>query len=153
MKFQSVLVGLLTVFSFNISLAIPQESVPGEVTDDSALVEAIATHRNAFYVEAGNLRVTQILPEDNQGLPHQKWVAVTSTGETILVVYNLDMGPRVPVKVGDHFAVGGQFIWSKRGPLIHWTHDDPRKYRPDGYIYFNGLVYGDTDREDVNAAQ
>lgn len=153
MTLHSVFVGLLTIFTVKICFALPQDPIPGEVTDDSALVDVMASQRNAYYVEAGNLQVTKILPEDHQGLPHQKWVARTSTGDSIVVIYNLDMGPKVPLKVGDHFAVGGQFIWSQRGPLIHWTHDDPRKNRPDGYVYHNGLVYGDTDHEDPNSAQ
>lgn len=147
MPFHSILVGLLTIFSFKICLAMPQD-ISGENFNDSALVEALESQRGVFFVEAGNLQVIRVLPEDHQGLPHQKWVARTSSGETILVVYNLDMGQRVPIKVGDRFAVGGQFIWKPRGALIHWTHDDPRKYRPDGYVYHNGIIYGDTDNQD-----
>ena len=51
--------------------------------------------------------------------------------------------------MGDHFAVGGRLLWLGKGGMIHWTHDDPRKTRPDGYVFFNGAVYGDTDHEDT----
>lgn len=121
---------------------------PGKITDDSALVAAISGHHNVFYVEAGNLVVTQILPDDTSGIPHQKWQARLSDGSTITVVYNTDMGTRVPVQLGDKIGVGGQYIQTGRSGLIHWLHDDPKHSRPDGYVYLNGVVYGDTDHED-----
>lgn len=121
---------------------------PGKITDDSALVAAFEGRRQVSYVEAGNLTVTKILPDDTSGLPHQKWVTQLSDGGEITVIYNSDEGPRVPVKVGDKFGVGGQYIPTGNTGIIHWLHDDPRKSRPDGYVYLNGVVYGDWDRED-----
>ncbi|MGZ3769475.1 MAG: DUF3465 domain-containing protein [Bdellovibrio sp.] len=145
MKLQAFLVGILTLLSFKICLAMPQEPNPGQVNDDSTLVAAISAHRSVFYLEAGNLQVIRILREDDQGLPHEKWIARTSNGQTIMIVYNLDMGNPVPIQVGDRFSVGGQFIWTDRGALIHWTHEDPRRTHPNGYVYLNGTVYGDSE--------
>lgn len=121
---------------------------PGDVTDDSALVAAVGARKNDFYVEAGNLVVTKILPDDTSGLPHQKWQARLSNGDIVTIVYNSDMGVRVPVHIGESFSAGGQFIWTPQGGLLHWLHDDPRHQRPDGYVLVNGVVYGDTDHED-----
>ena len=103
---------------------------------------------NVTYVEAGNLTVTKLLPDDTSGLPHQKWEARLSNGNTITLVYNSDMGDRVPVKVGDKFSAGGQYIQTGHTGILHWLHDDPRHNRPDGYVYLNGVVYGDVDHED-----
>lgn len=125
-----------------------QTDHPGEIKDDTQLIEAYRARKNVFYVEAGDLVVTKLLPDDTSGLPHQKWQAKMSNGDTVAIVYNSDMGDRVPVKVGDRFGVGGQFIWTGNTGLVHWVHDDPRKIRPDGYVYLNGVVYGDTDKED-----
>lgn len=121
---------------------------PGQIQDDKALIQAVQSQQNAYYVEAGNLIVTKLLPDDTSGLPHQKWVAKLSNGNAITIVYNSDMGLRVPVQVGDHFSVGGQYIYTRDGGLVHWVHDDPRGQRPDGYVFLNGVVYGDTDHED-----
>lgn len=121
---------------------------PGQIQDDAALVSAVSSRHNEFYIEAANLVVTNILPDDTSGLPHQKWQARLSNGSVITVVYNSDMGERVPVQIGSTFGVGGQFIWTGNSGLVHWVHDDPRKIRPDGYVYFNGVVYGDSDHED-----
>ena len=117
----------------------------GQIQDDKQLLAAFQSHHNQFYVEAGNLVVTKILPEDHQGLPHQKWEARMSNGQTVQVVYNLDMGDHIPLQVGDKFGVGGQFIWTGNSGLVHWVHSDPSGKRPDGYVYYNGTAYGDSD--------
>ena len=121
---------------------------PGQIQTDSDLVVAVQSHKNQFYVEAGNLVVTRILPDDTSGLPHQKWETKLSDGSTVTIVYNSDMGVRVPVQIGSSFGVGGQFIWTAQGGLVHWVHDDPKKIRPDGYVFVDGVVYGDSDNED-----
>lgn len=122
-------------------------AAPGDVHDDKQLQTAIQNKKNAYFVEAANLSVTQLLPDDTQGLPHQKWVATLSNGLKIQIVYNLNMGLKVPIKVGDKFAVGGQFIWTDQGGLVHWTHEDPKQVRPDGYVMYNNVIYGDTDKD------
>ena len=121
---------------------------PGQIQDDSSLVAAVNARHGVFYIEAGNLTVDRLLPDDTQGLPHQKWIGRLSNGSTITVVYNSDMGLRVPLHIGDKFSVGGQFIWTGNSGLIHWVHDDPSRQRPDGYVFLNGVIYGDTDHED-----
>lgn len=145
-KFIGILLIALTV---NMSVCLAQGSDhPGKVTDDSALVAAFQSHKRVSYLEAGNMVVTQLLPDDTKGLPHQKWQAKLSDGNTITVIYNTDLGDRVPVRVGDTFGVGGQYIPTGHTGIIHWLHDDPKHLRPDGYVYFNGVVYGDSDHED-----
>ena len=147
-KYQKALVGL--IIGLFAQVAIANGDHPGQIQDDQALVQAMHSRKNAFYVEAGNLVVTKLLPDDTSGLPHQKWQARVSDGGTITIVYNSDMGSRVPVQIGDHFQVGGQYIYTPGGGLVHWVHDDPQGKRPDGYVYLNGVVYGDTDHEDAH---
>ena len=92
---------VLFTFSLFVSAAV-RDVVPGEVTDDRELQQAMRTQRQQQYVEAGNLTVSKLLPDDTVGLPHQKWEAKLSNGAKILVVYNLDMGNdvklRLPIK-------------------------------------------------------
>lgn len=149
MKFyQSSLIGLAMCLLSATTFANGGDH-PGQIQNDQALIQAMKSRQDTFYVEAGNLVVTKILPDDTSGLPHQKWEARLSDGSTILIVYNSDMGLRVPIQIGDNFGVGGQYIWTRAGGLVHWVHDDPQGHRPDGYVYLNGVVYGDTDHEDA----
>lgn len=111
--------------------------------NDSDLVRAVNDRRNVNFVEAGGVIVSRILPDDTQGLPHQKWVVKLSNGKEVQAVYNSDMGKRVPVKIGTVMAMGGEFKMTNIGPLIHWLHRDPRGTRPDGYVIIDGVKYGD----------
>lgn len=112
-----------------------------ETASDSELVQAVNERRREDFVEGGSLVVVKILPDDTNGLEHQKWVVRLSNGELMQAVYNLDMCPRVPLRVGDVIAMGGQFIWTNKGGLLHWLHHDPRGRRPDGYVFVNGNYY------------
>ncbi|WP_374078674.1 DUF3465 domain-containing protein [Bdellovibrio bacteriovorus] len=109
--------------------------------NDSDIVRAVNDQRRVNFVEGGGMVVTKVLPDDNNGLKHQKWVVRLSNGKTMQAVYNSDMCPRVPVKVGDVIAMGGMFLWTNTGALLHWLHHDPRGNRPDGYVFVNGKYY------------
>lgn len=121
----------------------------GQINDDKQLVAAVEAKEDAYYVEAGNLVTTKLLPDDTKGNPHQKWQARLSNGTVITVVYNSDMGDRVPIEEGDTFGAGGQFISQGKGGILHWVHADPKNHRPDGYVYLKGVVYGDIDAKDT----
>lgn len=146
MKKLFLLVALTFSFSLSASISFSDTQLlprPGQITDDAELVKANRTKKPQNYLEAGNITVTKLLKDDNSGLRHQKWEAALSNGATIQVVYNSDMGNRVPVKVGDRFGLGGQFVWGRQNMgLMHWLHEDRKDRRPDGYVYHNGIVYG-----------
>ncbi len=108
---------------------------------DAAIVRAVDGRKRVDFVEGSGMVVTKLLPDDNVGLKHQKWVVRLSNGKEMQAVYNSDMCPRVPVKVGDVVAMGGMFLWTEVGPMIHWLHHDPKGSRPDGYVMINGTYY------------
>lgn len=112
------------------------------VADDSAIVQAIHQNQDVNYIEAGNMVVKRLLPDDTQGLPHQKWLVRLSDNSTLELIYNTDMGAHIPLQEGQTVSAGGQLIMGDQGPLLHWLHSDPRQHRPDGYVYVNGTYYG-----------
>lgn len=118
-----------------------QSQVIDEHASDSDIVRAVNDQRRVDYVEGGSMVVSKILPDDRSGLQHQKWVVRLSNGKQMQAVYNLDMCPRVQLKEGDKIAMGGQFVWTNKGALLHWLHHDPRGNRPDGFVYVNGKFY------------
>ena len=146
-RFKLNLLGLALVFSSSFVFAekMPVIAHPGEVQNDIQIVEAVSSRQSQFYVEGAELVVTNILPDDVDGLPHQKWEASLSDGSTVMIVYNSNMGERIPVEIGKIFSVGGQFIWTAQGGLVHWVHADPKHKRPDGYVIFDSVVYGGTE--------
>lgn len=77
--------------------------------------------------------VVRLLPDDNQGSRHQKMI-VKNGPQTVLIAHNIDLAPRVPVKVGDPLSILGEYQWNDQGGLVHWTHHDPQKRHPGGWI-------------------
>jgi hypothetical protein len=133
---------LVSSASFARNKYVERDSETGLPHDDSEIVDVTTSRKNSHFVEGSGMEVVEILPDDTQGLEHQKWIVRLSSGQKVLAVYNSDMCPRVPVKVGDTVGMGGQFIWSRRdGAILHWLHHDPKGNRPDGYVYLNGEFY------------
>jgi hypothetical protein len=112
-------------------------------TNDQDIVRAVESRRNVNFVEGGGMIVNEVLPDDNQGLRHQKFVVQLSNGSKMLAVYNLDMDNcnPIPLQKGDTVAMGGEFKWTNQGPLLHWLHYDPSNRRPDGYVQHEGVDY------------
>jgi len=73
---------------------------------------------------------------------HESFDVRDDAGNRVEVIENLKFAPRLPVAPGDRIAVAGELVLDSRsGPLVHWTHHDPRGFHPDGYIDFNGRRY------------
>lgn len=118
-----------------------QDEQTGFDQGDAAIVRAAQRKARVNFVEGAGMEVVKVLPDDTTGLEHQKWVVRLSDGQNIEAVYNTDMCPHVPIQVGDIVAMGGMFLWTNQGGLIHWLHHDPRGNRPDGYVMVNGTYY------------
>ena len=118
-----------------------QNNVVDTNASDADIVRLVNAQKRADFVEGGGMVVVKLLPDDNSGLTHQKWMVRLSNGKLMQAVYNTDMCPRVQLQVGDVVAMGGQFIWTNQGGLLHWLHHDPRGNRPDGYVMVNGKYY------------
>ena len=111
-------------------------------TNDADLIRAVNDRRNVRFLSAAGLTVSRLMEDDSVGRPHQRWFVRLSNGQEVFCVYNLDMGGRVPLRVGDVIFMAGEFKWTDRGALLHWLHHDPSNRRPDGYVEVGGNRYG-----------
>jgi hypothetical protein len=108
---------------------------------DQPLTAAFESHRSNVQVE-GSGRVSRVLPDDNDGSRHQRFIVQLGTGQTVLVAHNIDLAARVAsLKVGDPVEFNGEYEWNERGGVIHWTHRDPQRRHVDGWIRHNGRTY------------
>lgn len=90
----------------------------------------------------GSGRVVRMLPDDNDGSRHQRFIIELSTGRTLLVAHNIDLAPRVAsLREGDTVEFNGEYEPNDRGGVIHWTHKDPRGSHEAGWIRHNGRLY------------
>ncbi|MCH9650028.1 MAG: DUF3465 domain-containing protein [Deltaproteobacteria bacterium] len=107
---------------------------------DQAILDAFREHRSGVVVEASGI-VSRKLPDDLEGSRHQKFILRLADGHTVLVSHNIDLSERVPIATGDTVELRGQYEWSDRGGVIHWTHHDPQGHRPGGWILHRERVY------------
>src|SRR5690349_3160279 len=73
--------------------------------------------RQAFERHESNVRVqgegvvSRVLPDDNQGDRHQRFIVRTSSGQTVLIDHNIDIARRIPdLKVGDSVEFSGEYV-------------------------------------------
>ena len=127
-----------------------QPNIQNSQLQDNASVSQQGTQiiENAFSNKLSDVQVqTQgkvraILPDDNEGSRHQKFILELSNGQTILIAHNIDLAPRIEnIKKGDTVAFNGEYEYSQKGGVVHWTHKDPKHRHIDGWLNHNGKIY------------
>ncbi|TLE16488.1 DUF3465 domain-containing protein [Vibrio cholerae] len=109
--------------------------------NDAALQQAYQSQQSDLQVQ-GFGQVAKVLPDDNDGSRHQKFILKLNSGQTLLVAHNIDLAPRIPnLKVGDIVEFYGEYEWNKKGGVLHWTHKDPQNRHAHGWLKHNGQVY------------
>jgi hypothetical protein len=107
-----------------------------------AVLEAYQNQQSNVIVENVVGSVEVLLRDDLDGDRHQRFIIRLASGQTVLVVHNIDIAPRVAnLAVGDRVTIAGEYEWNDRGGLIHWTHRDPRSSHADGWIEHNRVRY------------
>ena len=90
----------------------------------------------------GEGKVIRVLPDDNEGSRHQKFILRLASGQTLLVSHNIDLAQRInSIQEGDKVEFYGEYEWNSKGGVIHWTHHDPAGQHEDGWLKHNGRVY------------
>lgn len=109
------------------------------VSAGSAELENAIAERRTDYQVGGRGTVTRLLPDDNDGSRHQRFILELESGRTLLVAHNIDVAPRINgLRKGESVSFFGEYEWNERGGVIHWTHHDPRSQHIDGWIEYHG---------------
>lgn len=113
----------------------------GGPTATPAPEQLFADQRSGVWIEVSGV-VTRLLADDNDGSRHQRFILRLPAGQTLLIVHNIDLAPRVTgLKVGSRVNLRGEYEWNARGGLVHWTHHDPDGQVPGGWVEFAGQRY------------
>lgn len=151
MRFLPFIPGLVCAVAVGCSTApaprptAPQSTVPQPTQalagNDEALARAFERRARDLQVEGQGI-VRKVLSDDNDGSRHQRFVVALASGQTLLIAHNIDLAPRVVgLREGDVVSFSGEYEWTPEGGVIHWTHHDPGKRHPAGWIKYNGKVY------------
>jgi len=121
--------------------ALQEESCPGAELTDRQTAERLgegAAHAPVY----GHGEVVKILPDDNQGTRHQRFLLRVAPQLVVLVAHNTDIAPRLDsLATGDRLSFCGEYIWNNKGGVLHWTHHDPAGRRPGGWLRSQGKLY------------
>ena len=120
-----------------------ERSVPSAhsgTSTPSPIEEAYAKGQSGFMAEVTGV-VERLLPDDDEGARHQRFILELPSGHTLLVAHNIDLASRVPAQVGDSIALYGQYEHNDRGGVLHWTHRSTRQNHESGWILHRGTRY------------
>jgi hypothetical protein len=101
----------------------------------------------AAYFQAGQRLETsgiveRVLPDDNSGSRHQRFIVRLASGQTLLIAHNIDLAPRVAdLARGDAVSFSGIYETNDKGGVVHWTHRDPSGRHAAGWIEHKGQRY------------
>jgi hypothetical protein len=108
---------------------------------DSILAKAFANHVSNLQVQSQGI-VARVLPDDNDGSRHQRFIIRLSSSQTILIAHNIDLAPRVSsLREGDSVSISGTYEWNSKGGVVHWTHRDPSGGHAAGWIKHNSQTF------------
>ncbi len=128
-RISALLLALLAACSINVQ------------ANDQRLKQAYQNHQSDLQIQ-GSGTVSRVLPDDNKGSRHQKFILRLDSRQTLLVAHNIDLAPRIPnLKVGDVIQFYGEYEWNDKGGVIHWTHRDPGNRHAHGWLKHQGKIY------------
>lgn len=136
---------LVTILFVLVSIAYGwfsgQPTVVLDSTGDYAEIYNLVEARQSGRMVTVEGEVVKILPDDNKGSRHQRFIIAVQDNLTLLVAHNIDLAPRVPLKTNHVILVHGQYEWNNKGGVLHWTHHDPRNQHEPGWIKFQNKLY------------
>ena len=109
-------------------------------TSNAALEDAYATKKSDIQVSGSGV-VTKLLPDDNNGSPHQRFLVKINAEQTLLFAHNLDLSSHIPLQVGDEISFSGEYVYNPKGGVVHWTHRDPKSQHMAGWVLAHGKKY------------
>jgi hypothetical protein len=118
------------------------ESEPEQTADSDTIFQSLFDSQAEDVAVSGTGTVIRLLSDDTEGDKHQRFIVELSSGQTLLMVHNIDIAPRVdPLEVGDTVSFVGEYVWNEEGGLVHWTHHDPDGTHAGGSITREGAVF------------
>jgi hypothetical protein len=133
------ILGASILLSLALSPSIMSAAFPPP--DDSDQIHRAFQHRNSNLLVETEATVVRIYPDIEDTRTYQQFRVRLPNGHELMVMHDLDQALRVPLDVNDAIRLRGEYDWTSRGGVIHWTHDDPERKREGGWIEMGGKKY------------
>jgi hypothetical protein len=128
--------------NFTEFLTGQEKSLSNTPDEANHQLETLYANKQSDIVVETRGEVIKLLADDTEGSRHQKFIMQLSSGHTVLISHNIDLAPRInALKKYDTIKIKGEYEWSERGGVIHWTHHDPAGRHEDGWIEHQGKRY------------
>lgn len=109
--------------------------------DEQLISQAFSQQQTGIQVQSAGV-VSRLLPDDNNGSRHQRFIITLSSGQTLLIAHNIDLAAKIDsLKVGDRVLFKGEYEYNDRGGVVHWTHHDPKGRHVAGWLKHQGQTY------------
>lgn len=136
-----LLIALATAYYAYEHQEMVAASEAAERTGGEEIRRAFEERLSSFQV-SGAGTVLRVLPDDNDGSRHQRFIVRIPSGQTVLIAHNIDLSPRIEtLQPDDRVTFYGEYEWNEKGGVVHWTHDDPQGRHVGGWIEHNGRRY------------
>jgi hypothetical protein len=142
----ALLVACVALFHTIVNRSVFQKSSSsisqqGASKSDEILADAFKNHASDIEV-LGQGTVVRILPDDNSGKRHQRFIIRLATGQTLMIAHNIDIAQRISgLQEGDEIRFSGMYEWNDQGGVIHYTHRDPGGRHVGGWLECKGQKY------------
>ena len=134
----------LSLLAISLLGCSPQSGLPqgGPSSESDKILQSAFEQRARNLKVEGRGAVKQILPDDNEGSRHQRFILQLNSGQTVLISHNIDIAPRLlDLREGNEVSFRGVYEWNPEGGVIHWTHHDPAGRHPGGWLKHKGTMY------------
>lgn len=121
---------------------LQRDTPQGQDAQGVQLIERAFERKQSNLQVRASGQVVAVLADDNEGSRHQKFILKLSNGQTVLVAHNIDLAPRIAnIAKGDTVEFFGEYEYSDKGGVIHWTHHDPANKHVGGWLKHQGRTY------------
>ena len=121
---------------------LQRDKLQGQDAQGVQLIERAFERKQSDLQVRASGQVIAVLADDNEGSHHQKFILKLNNGQTVLVAHNIDLAPRITsLAKGDIVEFFGEYEYSDKGGVIHWTHHDPANRHVGGWLKHQGRTY------------
>lgn len=134
----------LTAPSVACALLLAACSVAPPPADNAAALREIAARDSGAELVVQGPVVRVLRTAAGPSGVHERFIVQVASGSSSLALFvadNISVASAAPLHPGDMVTVKGELAFNDLGPVLHWTHRDPRLRHQPGFVEVGGHLY------------